>query len=88
MFSLSQSCRVPNVNEDNLRNQIFGANILKKGYDTPEKLLEWLQVKNAALGAIYEGDEEKQGFVRERAWKKASDQGFYLGLENSWLYSE
>ena len=88
MFSLSQSCRVPNVNEDNLRNQIFGANILKKGYDTPEKLLEWLQVKNAALGAIYEGDKEKQGFVRERAWKKASDQGFYLGLENSWLYSE
>ena len=30
MFSPSQKCRVPSVNVDNLRNNVFGANIMKR----------------------------------------------------------
>jgi len=97
MFSTSQRCRVPNVNVDNMRNHIFGANILNKTigegkekekmFDGGKKLNDWLQIQNAALGELYENSEERQSFVSERAWKKASENHFYLGLESSWLYN-
>ena len=87
MFSPSQRCRVPNVNIDSLRNSIFGANLLQKhNLGTSKKLLDWLLVQNSALGAKYEGDEERKSFINAKAWNKASKNGFYLGLENSWLY--
>lgn len=87
MFSSSQRCRVPNVNVDNLRNAIFGANILKRHRLTSSKqLVDWLLVQNAAIGEEYANDETKRDFVKEKSWKKACSTDFYLGLESSWLY--
>lgn len=87
MFSPSQRCRVPNVNVDNLRSVVFGANILKRHkLTTSKKLIDWLFEQNAALGDEYENNEEKQKLVSKKQWSKASDNNFYLGLESSWLY--
>ena len=87
MFSPSQRCRVPNVNMDNLRSSIFGANILKRHkLTTSKQLLDWLFEQNAALGEQYENSEEKQKIVSGKQWSKASKNNFYLGLESSWLY--
>lgn len=90
MFSTSQRCKSPNVNIDNLRNGIYGANILQRHKDevaTSNQLLNWLLVQNAAIGESYENDPKKQQFVSSKAWNKASKNGFYLGLESSWLFS-
>jgi hypothetical protein len=90
MFSTSQRCKSPNVNIDNLRNSIYGANILQRHKDevaTANQLLNWLLVQNAAVGESYENDPKKQQFISSKAWKKASKAGFYLGLESSWLFS-
>lgn len=87
MFSPSQRCRIPNVNVDNLRSAVFGANILKKHkIGTSKKLVEWLIEKNAELGEEYENSREKQKLVSGKQWSKASASNFYLGLESSWLY--
>ena len=88
MFSTSQRCRVPNVNVDNMRNNLFGADIMKRHkLTTGKQLLDWMMEQNAALGEKYENNEEAQGWLNEKAWKKASRNGFYLGLESSWLYN-
>lgn len=86
MFSPSQRNRVPNVNVDNLRNSVYGANVLRRHKLTSsKKLFDWLIVQNASLGAKYEQDKKRQGYVSPRSWNKASRNGFYLGLDN-WLY--
>ena len=88
MASPSQNCRVPNVNIDNLRNSIFGANVLERHDLKTSKALEsWLLVQNAAMGEKYYNDEILRGTISEKAWKKASSNDFYLGLQNSWLYN-
>jgi hypothetical protein len=89
MFSASQRCRAPNVNIDNLRNSIFGANILKRHKDeitSSKTLVDWLLVQNAAIGDKFENDEKKKKSIPEKTWRKASENGFYLGLESSWLF--
>ena len=88
MFSPSQRCRVPNVNVDNLRNSLFAANVMKTHkLTTSKKLLEWVLEQNKKLGEKYAQDEEARRVTKERAWIKASDNGFYLGLDSSWLYN-
>jgi hypothetical protein len=88
IFSPSQQCRVPNVNIDNLRNNIFGANVLRRHkLKSAKQLFDWLSVQNAALGASYECDAGRRQTISESAWKKASKNHFYLGLESSWLYN-
>jgi hypothetical protein len=88
LFSSSQKCRSPNVNVDNLRNSIFGSNLLKRNKEltTAGKLSDWLLAQNAAVGEVYERDPERQRLVEPKAWSKATKNGFYLGLESSWLY--
>ena len=88
MFSSSQRCRAPNVNVDNMRNNLFGADIMKRhNLTTGKQLHDWMMEQNAALGKKYENNEEAQGWINEKAWKKASRNGFYLGLESTWLYN-
>jgi hypothetical protein len=89
MFSPSQRCKSPNVNIDNLRNSIFGANILERHKDeitSSKELVDWLLIQNAAIGDKYENDEVLRKPINSKSWKKASKHSFYLGLESSWLY--
>ena len=88
MFSPSQRCRIPNVNVDNMRNNLFGANVMTTHkLTTSKKLLSWLVEQNKVLGEKYENNEEARAEVSPKAWKKASDNQFYLGLESRWLYN-
>ena len=88
MFSASQRCRAPNVNVDNLRDNFFAANVLKRhNMKSTNKLLEWLLDQNEAVGKRYKKDKKLRDTINERAWTKANFNKFYLGLESSWLYS-
>lgn len=87
MFSPSQRCRVPNVNVDNLRNSLFGSGCLKTHkLTTSTKLYNWILEQNEWVGERYKG-EDAEVQVNSRAWKKAEENEFYLGLESSWLYN-
>lgn len=77
----------PNVNVDNMRNNIYGSNVLKRhNLVNSKQLYDWLLVQNTAVGASYESDVEKKATVSRAAWKKANENLFYLGIENTWLY--
>ncbi len=88
MFSASQNCYLPNVNEDNLRNNIFGANILNRHkLNSSEDLFQWLLLQNTRLEEKYQANEyNERTRISERAWGKTAKYGFYLGLESNWLY--
>ena len=87
MFSPTQRCRSPNVNVENLRNALFVAEVVKRhNLTTAKKLHDWIMEQNKGLGEKYEGHDELHTFVTPRAWKKAHENKFYLGLENTWLY--
>ena len=88
MFSPSQRCRAPNVNVDNLRNSLFGSNVMKKHkLNTSKKMLDWVLQQNELLAGKYENDEDAQNAINPKVFKKASKHGFYLGLESTWLYN-
>jgi len=55
--------------------------------DSGKKLADWLKEKNTALGKEYKQDREKRDLIGAKEWTIASEKGFYLGLENSWLYN-
>ena len=88
MFITSKQCRPPNTNANTLRNIIVGSNLLKRHQEltTGKKLADWLVMQNAAMGELYETDSDRQELIEPEAWTKASKNGFYLGLDNSWLY--
>ena len=87
MFSPSQRCRIPNVNVDNLRDQLFGAEVIKRhNLTTSKKLVEWMLEQNQLLAEKYQASEELQAAINPKAWTKATDNKFYLGLESTWLY--
>lgn len=88
MFSPSQRCRVPHVNIDNLRDNVFAANVIKrKDVNNANKLHDWLISENKLLGKKFAENEELQRSVNQKAWAKAQKYEFYLGLESSWLYN-
>jgi len=88
MFSPSQRCRAPNLNIDNLRDNIFAANIIKRhNLKTAKQMLDWMLQQNKDLEAKLQDDDTAQAMFNTGAWKKASTNKFYLGLESSWLYN-
>lgn len=88
MFSPSQRCRAPNVNVDNLRDNLFAANVIKRhNLKTATQLLDWMLAQNELFAAKYEKDKTAQSNYSPKAWSKASANKFYLGLESSWLYN-
>jgi hypothetical protein len=88
MFSPSQRCRVPHVNTDNLRDNVFAANVIKrKNLKTANDLYDWIISENKSLARKYADSEDLQQSVNKKAWSKAEKYEFYLGLESSWLYN-
>lgn len=86
MFSPSQKCRTPNLNVDNLRDALFGADVLKRHSIKSNKAMEaWIVEKNEALAKKYETGDAVKG-VSAAALKKARQHNFYLGLDQGWLY--
>ena len=87
MFSASQKCRVPHVNIDNLRDNLFAADVLQKhGLKSPTQLMSWLLEQNKAQGEKYKsGDRDSR--ASSTALEKAEMHEFYLGLDSNWLYN-
>lgn len=86
MFSPSQNCRSPHLNVDNLRDNLFGSDILKRHSLKTTKALEaWITEQNEQLAAKFQHEDASKN-VSAAALKKATKHGFYLGLEKSWLY--
>lgn len=96
MFSPSQRCRAPHLNVDNLRDQLFAAEVIVRiSAGSGGELLRWMEERNGELRERYGGDGggdeslTKVGDgkrVSEAALKKARKHDFYLGLESTWLY--
>jgi hypothetical protein len=88
MFSPSQRCKPPDVNVDNMRDRLYGSGVLKRhDLSTSKKLLEWLVETNNLLAIKYESNESERRPIPLRAWTKASQNRFYLGLESVWYYT-
>jgi len=86
MFSDSQRCRSPHLNIDNLRDALFGSNIIQKhSLKTSKSLEDWIVEQNELLVSKFK-EEENRKSVSENALKKADKFRFYLGLESHWLY--
>jgi len=86
MFSDSQRCRSPHLNIDNLRDALFGSNIIQKhSLKTSRSLEDWIVEQNELLVSKFK-EEENRKSVSENALKKADKFRFYLGLESHWLY--
>ena len=85
MFKPSQRCRSPHLNIDNLRDSIFAARIIQKhNIKSHTALLKWMLTQNEELCKKVE--EEASPQAKPAALQKAKKNGFYLGLEMSWLY--
>lgn len=84
MFSASSRCRAPHLNNDNLRDALFKAEVLTRHAIKSAKALEsWLLRENDKLAEKYKSGDVKG--VSKAALNKAQASGFYLGLESSWL---
>ena len=87
MFSESNRCRPPHLNEDNLRDAIFAAGVIERhSLKTPKQLQDWIITQNEIMQAKLQ-DEEAQQKVNAKAFEKAVKFGFYLGLGNDWYYN-
>lgn len=91
MFKASTNCKIPHVNIDNLRDDIYQHGVSERhGIKTAEELVAWLEKANATLGQksdkdwnrLYKG---RNMDVVERAVAKARKSKFYLGLDRTWL---
>mmetsp|Transcript_29986 Transcript_29986/g.69171 ORF Transcript_29986/g.69171 Transcript_29986/m.69171 type:complete len:162 (+) Transcript_29986:734-1219(+) len=86
MFKPSQQCRAPHLNIDNLRDALFGSEILQRHQlKSSKQLLEWIIGQNESLGKKFQ-NEETRPKVNPTALDKAIKNDFYLGLDPSWLY--
>ena len=87
MFSDSQRCRVPHLNEDNLRDALFASNVIDRhSLRSTKQLQEWIMAQNDLLSSKYK-TEEATKHISANALKKAEKYDFYLGLGMDWLYN-
>eukprot|EP00291_Cryptomonas_curvata_P025995 CAMPEP_0172163526 /NCGR_PEP_ID=MMETSP1050-20130122/7320_1 /TAXON_ID=233186 /ORGANISM="Cryptomonas curvata, Strain CCAP979/52" /LENGTH=387 /DNA_ID=CAMNT_0012833725 /DNA_START=304 /DNA_END=1464 /DNA_ORIENTATION=+ len=90
MFKPSSQCRTPHMNIDNLRDELFQAEVVARGgFGSAGALLAWLEDRNTALAAIPDSEWVPRRRTRSgslgKALAKARAQGFFLGLEWDWL---
>jgi hypothetical protein len=101
MFKPTKACRAPHLNVDLLRQELYDANVLVRHCDIEalgkgdkqagDALLRWLLAANDTL-ASRSDDEWRESHKGSKAaftkaLQKARENGLYLGLEKSWLFS-
>lgn len=88
MFSDSQRCRAPNLNIDNLRDEIFAAKILTRhNIKSGAALEKWMLAQNELLQEKLSNSEELGKSFSDNQLQKANENKFYLGLDKSWYYN-
>mmetsp|Transcript_21562 Transcript_21562/g.51910 ORF Transcript_21562/g.51910 Transcript_21562/m.51910 type:complete len:376 (-) Transcript_21562:287-1414(-) len=88
MFKDSHKYMVPHLNVDVLRDKLHQADVIaSRKFESEEALVTWLLAENTKMGE--KGDafwtEEKAGPARIKAVAKARKNGFWLGMDWSWL---
>lgn len=89
MFSASTKCRVPHLNFDTLRDDIYRSKVMARNeLKTKDELITWLHAQNAGLPGLQSASWEKRAASTasfKKALAKANANSFYLGLDKSWL---
>eukprot|EP00038_Savillea_parva_P015125 m.13156 g.13156 ORF g.13156 m.13156 type:complete len:380 (-) comp3014_c0_seq1:271-1410(-) len=87
MFSDSRRCRVPHVNVDRMRDDIFESGIIQRhGITTADELQQWLMDVNRELHLQRQRwDNKAANPTFAKALEKATAHHFFLGLDRSWL---
>jgi hypothetical protein len=93
MFKPSTRCRPPHLNVDNLRDELFQYDYLKRHKLTSsDMIIEHLEKVNKNLGKMTDkqwlGQDEVDGLrysATESSLKKARAHKFYLGLDKTWI---
>ncbi|KAA8492413.1 hypothetical protein FVE85_7920 [Porphyridium purpureum] len=91
MFSDSERCRIPQVNADVLRNELFESGILERYHIyNGEDCLQFLLNMNKKMSKYT--DQEWETLVKSKALPKALEKArkhdFYLGIDKSWMNRE
>ena len=87
MFSDSQRCRAPHLNEDNLRDALFASNLIDRHeLKSAKKLQAWIMEQNEELESKFKSKAARK-HISATAFKKAEKHRFYLGLGMDWLYN-
>ena len=75
------------LNIDNLRDALFASKVIDRHKLKSAKALEtWIMGQNDMLATEFSGDSPPPG-VSARAWEKATQHDFYLGLSSNWYYN-
>jgi len=95
MFKPSSRCKPPHLNVDVLRDDLFQSEFLSRhDVRSAEDLRSLLDRVNRALGEHHQHEHEHEqngaagGLSKSAAaaLKKATEHGFYLGLDKAWMY--
>lgn len=93
MFKPTSRCKIPHVNIDVLRDELFTSNfLLVRHIQTTDQLLEALKDVNEELHQQYQTiaeNESNPSYTKsfQTALKKAQKFHFYLGMDKQWIYS-
>lgn len=96
MFKPTSRCKIPHLNIDVLRDDLYNANVLRvRSFASPDDLQKQLRLINASLKEKFrqlqsESDVESQTFSKSfvTALNKAQKFDFYLGMEKDWIYDK
>lgn len=93
MFKPTSRCKVPHVNIDVLRDDLFNSNILAHyNISSSTNMIEKLEYINEQLAVKYKSlkndPEQAKTFTKSysTALNKAENYNFFLGMEKNWIY--
>lgn len=96
MFKPTSRCKIPHLNIDVLRDDLYSANVLRvRTFASPDDFQQQLRRINNSLKEKFqqlqnESDVESQTFSKSfvSALSKAQKFDFYLGMEKDWIYDK
>lgn len=90
-FKSSLNPKLPHINIDNLRDDLYQHHVVERqGLKTARELEEWLQQVNEILSQKHDKDwkltlKGRNPLVVEKALDKARKGSFFLGMDHTWL---
>ena len=91
MFKASTNCRMPHMNIDNLRDELFKSNIIgRENIENSSQLVEWIMARNTFLAKKKEAYWKKVYKGRnfdtiQKSLTKAKERNFFIGMDRNWI---
>ena len=91
MFKASTNCRIPHMNIDNLRDELFKSNIVgRENIENSEQLVEWIMARNTYLSKKKDAYWKKVFKGRNfdainKSLVKARERNFFIGMDRNWI---